>query len=87
LAAEKSGAGEQNWVITGYLLCETNGIQNNKILRHKNHPSSAHGERAQALQINNPTQRHGGNRGLNIQQVIQGIETRCEEKQDKTHGK
>jgi hypothetical protein len=35
--------------------------------------------------INNPTHRHGGNRGLCTQQVIEGIETRCEEKQDKTH--
>jgi hypothetical protein len=33
--AEKSGAGEQNWVITGDLFSKTNGIQNNKIHGHK----------------------------------------------------
>uniref|UniRef100_A0A674CAS6 Spermatosis and centriole associated 1 like n=1 Tax=Salmo trutta TaxID=8032 RepID=A0A674CAS6_SALTR len=33
--------------------------------------------------INNPTQRHGGNRGLNTQQVNEGIETRCEENKTK----
>ena len=45
------------------------------------------GHQRKRAHVNNPTQRHGGNRGLNIQQVIEGIETRCEEKQDKTHGK
>ena len=43
MAAEKSGAREQNWVITGDLLSKTNGIQNNKINRHKNNLLCAHG--------------------------------------------
>jgi hypothetical protein len=33
--------------------------------------------------INNYTQRHGGNRGLNTEQDNEGIEIRCEEKQKK----
>jgi hypothetical protein len=35
---------------------------------------------------NNSGQGHGGNTGLNTQHVIDGIETSCEGRQDKTNG-
>jgi hypothetical protein len=42
---------------------------------------------AQALPTNNSTQRHGGNRGLNTQQLMREMKTRCVGKQDQTNGK
>ena len=59
---------------------KSTGNQDNKQMGTK--PVAHQRKRAHVLTINNPTQRHGGNRGLNIQQVIEGIETRCEQKQD-----
>jgi hypothetical protein len=52
-------------------------------------PDEHQDRRAQALSINNTGQGHGhgGNRGLNTQHGIDGIETRCEGRQDKTNGK
>ena len=76
MAAEKSGAGERNWVITGDLLSKTNGIQNNKINGHNINRRALTGN-VHSTTINNLTQRHVGNRGLNTQQVNEGIETRC----------
>jgi hypothetical protein len=40
-----------------------------------------------ALTTNYSTERHWGNRGLNTQQIMREMETRCVGKQDKTNGK
>jgi hypothetical protein len=50
-------------------------------------PSHARHYVHKLLQSTLPDKDMGGNRGLNTQNGIDGIETRCEGRQDKTNGK